>query len=200
MARAIETGQIKASDLSGSLQNLKAKLSDLTDQTDRHTASTGANSSSQTEANSAGQAYLETLDKQLATLKDKTAAEAAERFITDNKIQSESALAKQIRDRAKAVDAQKEADKAAKDETKDSTQAQAKLTQQLKEASTAYDQLKKTFDPVGAATDEFKKQVANLDLLLKNNKITQRSTVAVSPGWLINSTRQCRPPPACRRP
>lgn len=173
MARAIETGQIKASDLSGSLQNLKAKLSDLTDQTDRHTASTGANSSSQTEANSAGQAYLETLDKQLATLKDKTAAEAAERFITDNKIQSESALAKQIRDRAKAVDAQKEADKAAKDETKDSTQAQAKLTQQLKEASTAYDQLKKTFDPVGAATDEFKKQVANLDLLLKNNKITQ---------------------------
>ena len=173
MARAIETGQIKASDLSGSLQNLKSKLSDLTDQTNRNTVSTGANSSSQTEANSAGQAYLETLDKQLATLKDKTASEAAERFITDNKIQSESALAKQIRDRAKAVDAQKEADKAAKDETKDSTQAQAKLTQQLKEASTAYDQLKKTFDPVGAAADEFKKQVANLELLLKNNKITQ---------------------------
>ncbi len=173
MARAIETGQIKASDLSGSLQNLKSKLSDLTDQTDRNTASTGANSSSQTEANSAGQAYLETLDKQLATLKDKTAAEAAERFITDNKIQSESDLAKQIRERARAVDAQKEADKAAKEETKDGTQAQAKLTQQLKEASTAYDQLKKTFDPVGAAADEFKKQVANLDLLLKNNKITQ---------------------------
>lgn len=173
MARAIETGQIKASDLSGSLQDLKSKLSDLTDQTDRSTASTGENSSSQTESNSAGQAYLETLDKQLATLKDKTAAEAAERFITDNKIKSESDLAKQIRERAKAVDAQKEADKAAKDETNDSTKAQAKLTQQLKEASTAYDQLKKTFDPVGAAADEFKKQVANLDLLLKSNKITQ---------------------------
>lgn len=173
MARAIETGQIKASDLSGSLQNLKSKLSELTDQTDRSTASTDANSSSQTDSNSAGQAYLETLDKQLATLKDKTAVEAAERFITDNKIKSESDLAKQIRERAKAVDAQKEADKAAKDETRDSTQAQAKLTQQLKEASTAYDQLKKTFDPVGAAADEFKKQVANLDLLLKNNKITQ---------------------------
>ncbi|MDR2317732.1 MAG: phage tail tape measure protein [Pseudomonas sp.] len=173
MARAIETGQIKASDLSGSLQNLKSKLSELTDQTDRNTASTDANSNSQTESNSAGQAYLETLDKQLATLKDKTAVEAAERFITDNKIKSESDLAKQIRERAKAVDAQKEADKAAKDETRDGTQAQAKLAQQLKEASTAYDQLKKTFDPVGAAADEFKKQVANLDLLLKNNKITQ---------------------------
>lgn len=173
MARAIETGQIKASDLSGSLQNLKSKLSELTDQTDRNTASSDANSNSQTESNSAGQAYLETLDKQLATLKDKTAVEAAERFITDNKIKSESDLAKQIRERAKAVDAQKEADKAAKDETRDSTQAQAKLTQQLKEASTAYDQLKKTFDPVGAAADEFKKQVANLDLLLKSNKITQ---------------------------
>lgn len=173
MARAIETGQIKASDLSGSLQNLKSKLSDLTDQTDRNTASTGANSSSQTESNSAGQAYLETLDKQLATLKDKTAVEAAERFITDNKIKSESDLAKQIRERAKAVDVQREADKAAKDETRDGTQAQAKLAQQLKEASSAYDQLKKTFDPVGAAADEFKKQVANLDLLLKNNKITQ---------------------------
>ncbi|SIR95890.1 phage tail tape measure protein [Pseudomonas putida] len=173
MARAIETGQIKASDLTGSLQNLKSKLSELTDQTDRNTASTHANSNSQTESNSAGQAYLETLDKQLATLKDKTAVEAAERFITDNKIKSESDLAKQIRERAKAVDAQREADKAAKDETRDGTQAQAKLTQQLKEASTAYDQLKKTFDPVGAAADEFKKQVANLDLLLKNNKITQ---------------------------
>ena len=173
MARAIETGQIKASDLSGSLQNLKSKLSELNDQTDRNTVSTDANSSSQTESNSAGQAYLETLDKQLATLKDKTAIEAAERFITDNKIKSESDLAKQIRERAKAVDAQKEADKAAKDETRDSTQAQAKLTQQLKEASTAYDQLKKTFDPVGAAADEFKKQVANLDLLLQNSKLTQ---------------------------
>lgn len=173
MARAIETGQIKASDLSGSLQNLKSKLSELTDQTDRNTASADANGNSQTESNSAGQAYLETLDKQLATLKDKTAVEAAERFITDNKIKSESDLAKQIRERAKAVDAQREADKAAQDETRNGTQAQAKLTQQLKEASTAYDQLKKTFDPVGAAADEFKKQVANLDLLLKNNKITQ---------------------------
>ncbi|WJN89831.1 phage tail tape measure protein [Pseudomonas monteilii] len=123
-------------------------------------------------ATSAGQTYLDTLDKQLATLKDKTAAEAAERFITDNKIKSESDLAKQIRERAKAVDAQKEADKAAKAETKDTTSAQSKLTQQLKEAETAYQQLKKVYDPVGAAADEFKKQTQSLDLLLTQKKIT----------------------------
>ncbi|MFI8555852.1 phage tail tape measure protein [Pseudomonas putida] len=136
------------------------------------TVSTNAASDADAKATSAGQTYLDTLDKQLATLKDKTAVEAAERFITDNKIKSESDLAKQIRDRAKAVDAQKEADKSAKAETKDATSAQSKLTQQLKEAETAYQQLRKVYDPVGAAADEFKKQTQGLDLLLTQKKIT----------------------------
>lgn len=134
--------------------------------------STNAAGEADAKATSAGQTYLDTLDKQLATLKDKTAAEAAERFIMDNKIKSESDLAKQIRDRAKAVDAQKESDKSAKAETKDATSAQSKLTQQLKEAETAYQQLKKVYDPVGAAADEFKKQTQGLDLLLTQKKIT----------------------------
>lgn len=123
-------------------------------------------------ATSAGQTYLDTLDKQLATLKDKTAAEAAERFITDNKIKSESDLAKQIRERAKAVDAQKEADKAATQETKDGTKAASQLAQMLDKAAKSHLQLKKIYDPVGAAADEFKSQVEGLDLLLSKNKIT----------------------------
>ncbi|HDS0929339.1 TPA: phage tail tape measure protein [Pseudomonas putida] len=123
-------------------------------------------------ATSAGQTYLDTLDKQLATLKDKTAAEAAERFITDNKIKSESDLAKQIRERAKAVDAQKEADKAATQETKDGTNAASQLAQMLDKAAKSHLQLKKIYDPVGAAADEFKSQVEDLDLLLSKNKIT----------------------------
>lgn len=123
-------------------------------------------------ATSAGQTYLDTLDKQLATLKDKTAAEAAERFITDNKIKSESDLAKQIRERAKAVDELKKADKEGKQETKDQTKAESELAQMLDKAARAHLQLKKTYDPVGAAADEFKLQVEDLDLLLSKNKIT----------------------------
>lgn len=133
---------------------------------------TNAAGDADAKATSAGQTYLDTLEKQLATLKDKTAVEAAERFITDNKIKTESDLAKQIRERAKAVDAQKEADKAATQETKDGTKAASQLAQMLDKAAKSHLQLKKTYDPVGAAADEFKLQVQDLDLLLSKNKIT----------------------------
>lgn len=158
--------------LAGTAQKAGERVAVYTKELNSKRASTSAAGDADAKATSAGQTYLDTLDKQLATLKDKTAAEAAERFITDNKIKSESDLAKQIRERAKAVDAQKEADKAAKAETKDTTSAQSKLTQQLKEAETAYQQLKKVYDPVGAAADEFKKQTQSLDLLLTQKKIT----------------------------
>lgn len=160
------------STLSQSARKAGERVSLYNKEMDSKAESTNGAGDADAKATSAGQTYLDTLDKQLATLKDKTAAEAAERFITDNKIKSESDLARQIRDRAKAVDAQKEADKSAKDETKDHTSAQSKLAQQLKEAETAYQQLKKVYDPVGAAADEYQKQVKGLDLMLKENQIT----------------------------
>jgi len=106
-------------------------------------------------ATNAGNNYLQTLEKQRNTLKDKTALEAADRFITENKIDSQSDLAKKIRDTARSIDSQKEADKAATQSTKDATSAQSKLKQQLDAAAESFKQLKLQFDPAGAAADEF---------------------------------------------
>ena len=172
MARAIETGQIKASDLSVELQNLKFKLAELTGETDRNTASTTANNAAKTGMSTAGQTYLETLQKQLASLQDNgDQIKIANRYIAEHAELTETDRVA-ILSAAAAAEAQKKANQGVKQETKDATSAQTKLNQQLKEAETAYQQLKKAYDPVGAASDEFQKQTKNLDLLLAQKKIT----------------------------
>ncbi|MBA6092767.1 phage tail tape measure protein [Pseudomonas monteilii] len=172
MAQAIEKGQIKASDLSGELQNLKTKLAELTGETDRNTASTTANNAAKAGMSTAGQTYLETLQKQLAALQDNgDAMKIANRYLAENADLTETDR-QAILSAASAIEAQKKANQGAKQETKDATSAQTKLNQQLKEAETAYQQLKKAYDPVGAASDEFQKQTKNLDLLLAQKKIT----------------------------
>lgn len=172
MAQAIETGQIKASDLSGELQNLKTKLAELTGETDRNTAATTANNAAKTGMSTAGQTYLDTLQKQLAGLQDNgDANKIANRYLAEHADLTETDR-QAILSAASAIEAQKKANQGAKQETKDATSAQTKLNQQLKEAETAYQQLKKAFDPVGAASDEFQKQAKTLDLLLAEKKIT----------------------------
>lgn len=172
MAQAIETGQIKASDLSSELQNLKTRLAELTGETDRNTAATTANNAAKTGMSTAGQTYLDTLQKQLAGLQDNgDATKSANRYLAEHTDLTETDR-QAILSAASAIEAQKKANQGAKQETKDATSAQTKLTQQLKEAETAYHQLKKAYDPVGAASDEFQKQTKNLDLLLAQKKIT----------------------------
>lgn len=172
MAQAIETGQIKASDLSGELQNLKTKLAELTGETDRNTAATTANNAAKTGMSTAGQTYLDTLQKQLAGLQDNgDMIKVVNRYLAEHTDLTETDRQAAL-SFANAIEAQKKANQGAKQETKDATSAQSKLTQQLKEAETAYQQLKKVYDPVGAASDEFQKQVKNLDLLLAQKKIT----------------------------
>ncbi|WP_372439091.1 hypothetical protein, partial [Pandoraea sputorum] len=61
--------------------------------------------------------YTEDLDKQLTKLKDKTAVEQAGTWLTEQKISAESELGKKLLEHAKAIDKQKEADKAATDAT-----------------------------------------------------------------------------------
>lgn len=51
--------------------------------------------------------------------------------------------------------------------------AQKELNRQIKEAQSALKSLKDAYDPVGAAADDFAKQTAQVDLLLKNGKISQ---------------------------
>lgn len=140
-----------------------------------------------TAAINAGNTYLQQLDKQIQTLKDKTALEQAETLILQEKIDPESELAAKIRERAKAVDALKEADKAATKEESAAEKARkaanSALEQRVKTAQASFDALKKTFDPVGAAADELKTKTEELDLLFQSNKLSL-DEYTKSLGWL----------------
>ncbi|AHF68684.1 phage tail tape measure protein [Pseudomonas cichorii] len=151
-------GWVKQSETVSSLDVetglLSARQALYSKQLDDSTKSTKGKTDADIAADNAGKNFQQTLEKQLHTLKDKTKLEEADRFITENKIDPQSALAKQIRETAKAYDAQKDADKAATDAAQKNKSAQSKLEQQLKTAGDAYTKLKEKFDPVSAAADE----------------------------------------------
>ena len=69
--------------------------------------------------------------------------------------------------------------------TKSATEAQNKLKEQLKQAATAFDQLRETYDPVSAAAADFQKQTMQVDLLLKNGKISQQE-YGQATAWLAS--------------
>lgn len=78
---------------------------------------------------------------------------------------------------------------------KDAEKAQAKALQELatkiREAGTAYVQLKRAYDPVGAALDDFTKGTEQLDLLLADNKVSL-SEYATAVGWLEDQYAQAK--------
>ncbi|WP_372030069.1 phage tail tape measure protein [Pseudomonas kurunegalensis] len=165
-----QAGAVSDADQRSSL--IAETLRVLTGVTDANTSATQANNAAKVGMSSAGQTYLETLQKQLAGLQDNgDAMKIANRYIAENADLTETDR-QAILLAASAIEAQKKANQGARQETKDATSAQTKLNQQLKEAETAYQQLKKAYDPVGAASDEFQKQTKNLDLLLAQKKIT----------------------------
>ncbi|MFA0994723.1 MULTISPECIES: phage tail tape measure protein [Pseudomonas syringae group] len=151
---------------------LAARQALYTKQLDGSTKSTKDKTDVDIAADNAGKNYQQTLDKQIHALKDKTKLEEADRFITENKIDPQGALAKQIRDTAKAYDAQKDADKSATESAQKHKEAQNKLEQQLKTAGDAYAKLKESFDPLSAAADEQSKKTEELRLLYKSGKIS----------------------------
>ncbi|GFM73609.1 hypothetical protein PSCICL_46010 [Pseudomonas cichorii] len=169
-------GWVKQSETVSSLDVetglLSARQALYSKQLDDSTKSTKGKTDADIAADNAGKNFQQTLEKQLHTLKDKTKLEEADRFITENKINPQGALAKQIRETAKAYDAQKDADKAATEAAQKSKSAQSKLEQQLKTAGDAYTKLKEKFDPVSAAADEQKQKTDELSLLYKSGKIS----------------------------
>lgn len=174
----------------GNLDTLDSKSRKLAQTQAVYSKELNANTESQkknTDQNQAGintaTQQLQTLQKQLNTLKDKTTLEAAERVIAENNIDTQGELAQQLRQVARDIDAQKDAKKADTQATKDATTEQTKLNQQLKEAADGYKQLKQQFDPAGAAQDDFAKKTAELELLHKNGKLTQEQ-YAQGVSWL----------------
>ena len=146
MAQAIEQGQVRVSDLTETLNKQTLAFDQLSGATSNNTSAQVQNNAARAAADAAGQKYLEQLDKQYATLKDKTALEAADRFITEQKIDSEGEVAKQIRARASAIDVQKAADKAATAETKLSTSAAKEAATEAKNQAKALADLKAQSD------------------------------------------------------
>ncbi len=105
----------------------------------------------------AGNTYLQQLDKQLQTIKDKTTLEQAETLILKEKIDTESALAASIRARAKAIDERKAADAAAaKAESKNATESASAAKQQLKSFDTAEEGYQRQIELLNTTGDKQK--------------------------------------------
>lgn len=116
-----QAGAVSDADQRSSL--IAETLRVLTGATEENTASTQANNAAKAGMSSAGQTYLETLQKQLAGLKDNgDAIKIANRHIAENADLTETdRLA--ILSAASAIEAQKKANKDATDSSKDRTKS-----------------------------------------------------------------------------
>ncbi|WP_277592985.1 phage tail tape measure protein [Pseudomonas chlororaphis] len=178
MALAIEKSQIPVTELSAALDDQREKLSRLTGQTDEHTKALERNKAAAATAVQAGEKYLEQLDNQLATLQDKTVAEAAERLILKQKIDTESELAAKIRARAKAIDDQKSADEAAaKASRKSATEGQSAAKQQLKSFESTEESYKRQIELINTTGNKQKDatEVQKLSFELEQGKLGKLS-------------------------
>ncbi|WP_313299960.1 phage tail tape measure protein [Pseudomonas sp.] len=165
MAQAIETGQIKASDLSAELVNLRSKLAELTGETDRNTASTQANNAAKAGMSSAGETYLATLQKQLAGLQDNgDAIKIANRHIAENADLTETDR-QAILSAASAIESQKKANK-------DATQGSKDRTKALKDEIKALDAIIDRALPERKRLDDLKEGIEGLRKAQVKGKIT----------------------------
>lgn len=118
---------IKQSGVIGDADQRSAQIADtlrvLTGVTNENTSSTNANNAAKAGMSSAGQTYLETLQKQLAGLQDNgDALKTANRYIADNADLTETDR-QAILSAANAIEAQKKANKDAQESSKGRTKA-----------------------------------------------------------------------------
>lgn len=145
MARALESSQQPVTELSSLLQNQKQAFAELTGATDDNTRAERENAAAKATAAGEGQKYLEQLQKQLATSQDKTALQAANRFIAENTLLTDEMVVA-IRSAAAAKDAQKAADAAATKATQDGASAAKEAATQAKNHTKALTDLKSQAD------------------------------------------------------
>ncbi|MFU2330329.1 phage tail tape measure protein [Pseudomonas sp. NFX98] len=173
MAQSIETGQIKVSDLTSILDKQRQTLAELIGETDANTAARGKNNAAIAAADQVGQKYLEQLQKQLGAAKDKTALEAANRFIAENTDLTEGMIVA-IRSTAAAKDAQKAADDAAtKAAKKNTSESESAAKQQLKAFESTEESYKRQIELINTTGDKQKDatEVAKLSFELQEGKL-----------------------------
>jgi lambda family phage tail tape measure protein len=179
MAQSIETGQIKVSDLTVVLDKQRQTLAELTGETEANTAARGQNNAAIAAADQVGQKYLEQLQKQLGAAKDKTALEAANRFIAENTDLTEGMIVA-IRSAAAAKDAQKTADDAATKATKkNASESESAAKQQLKAFQSTEESYKRQIDLINTTGDKQKDatEVAKLSFELQEGKLGKLTEV-----------------------
>lgn len=116
-----QAGAVSDADQRSSL--IAETLRVLTGVTDQNTSATQANNAAKAGMSSAGQTYLETLQKQLAGLQDNgDATKIANRYLAENADLTDTDR-QAILSAASAIEAQKNANKAATDSSKDRTKA-----------------------------------------------------------------------------
>jgi lambda family phage tail tape measure protein len=173
MAQSIETGQIKVSDLSMVLDKQRQALAELTGETDANTLARGKNNAAVAAAEQVGQKYLEQLQKQLGAAQDKTALQAANRFIAENTDLTEGMIVA-IRSAAAAKDAQKTSDDAAtKAAKKNTSEAESAAKQQLKAFQNTEEGYKRQIELINTTGDKQKDatEVAKLSFELQEGKL-----------------------------
>ncbi|MBS4090444.1 tape measure protein [Pseudomonas rustica] len=177
MAQSIETGQIKVSDLTGILDKQRQTLAELTGETDANTAARGKNNAAVAAADQVGQKYLEQLQKQLGAAQDKTALEAANRFIAENTDLTEGMIVA-IRSAAAAKDAQKTADDAAtKAAKKNTSESESAAKKQLKDFESTEEGYKRQIELINTTGNKQKDatEVQKLSFELQEGKLGKLS-------------------------
>jgi lambda family phage tail tape measure protein len=177
MAQSIETGQIRVSDLTVILDKQRQTLAELTGETDANTAARGKNNAAIAAADQVGQKYLEQLQKQLGAAQDKTALEAANRFIAENTDLTEGMIVA-IRSAAAAKDSQKASDDAAAKATKKHTsEAESAAKQQLKSFDSTEEGYKRQIELINTTGDKQKDatEVQKLSFELQEGKLGKLS-------------------------
>lgn len=178
MAQGIEESAGDVEKLTATLTASQAALSAFSTENNKSADGLGKNAAAAAAATAAGEKYLEQLDKQLGTLQDKTAAEAAERVILKENIDTQSAVAASIRARAKAIDEQKAADVAAtKAKQKNTSVTESAEKQQLKSFETAEESYKRQIELINTTGDKQKDatEVMKLSFELQEGKLGKLS-------------------------
>jgi lambda family phage tail tape measure protein len=162
------------STIQQSADQARDRINAINGEMNKGTAAATGNAQATTGMTTAGEKYLQTMQQQLGKLQDNNdAVKEANRYLDDHKeLSGADRIA--ILSTANAIKAQTEANKAATQEAKNNAKAQTSLAQQLKQAASGYEDLKKQFDPVGAAAHEFKVSTEQINLLYKNGKISQQ--------------------------
>lgn len=178
MAQGIEESAGDVEKLTATLTASKSALSAFSAENNKSSDGLGKNAAAAAAATAAGEKYLEQLDKQLGTLQDKTAAEAAERVILKENIDTNSAVAASIRARAKAIDEQKAADAAAtKAKNKNASETESSAKKQLKDFESTEESYKRQIELINTTGDKQKDatEVQKLSFELQEGKLGKLS-------------------------